>query len=267
MANSAYLNQKEDEINQQCEMNIRAEETTRDQRINQAEKKRPKKNKDSSGLLIVAAVVGVICWVVMHSFGAGLFIFLGVWLGALAFRSSLDSLQNRSVDKEIDDIKNNCAENIGRLKVDKEQQIAELRDEYDETTSKCMKDYLKTTKTVELENWLAKRFFAQINAADRRPHVKDITAQYTYSVQSDKVVGDDGVFDFKIQCYQKLDNIYEQIGLARAICKKIQRTTENTYKIDVNGLKPTVSRSSNDFTITLKYSAPNGKYKFARSWK
>lgn len=80
-------------------------------------------------------------------------------------------------------------------------------------------------------------------------------------------MGDDGVFDFEIQCYQKLGNIYEQIGLARAICKKIQRTTENTYKIDVNGAKPTISRNSNDFTITLKYSAPNGKYQFAKPWK
>lgn len=267
MAVSTYLNQKEDEINQQCEMNIRAEETTRDQRINQADKMRPKKDKDSTVLLVIAALIGIICWIAMHSFVAGFILWLVVYFGGLILRNSLDSLQNRAVDKEIEDIKNNCAENIRRLKSDKEQQIAELRDEYDERTSKCMKDYLKSTKTAELENWLAKRFFAQINGADRRPHVKDITAQYTYSVQSDKVVGDDGVFDFKIQCYQKLGNIYEQIGLARAICKKIQRTTENVYKIDVNGLKPTISRSSNDFTITLTYRVQNGKYKFAQSWK
>lgn len=267
MAASAYLSQKEDEINKQCEINIRAEETTRDQRINQAERKRPSKNKDSSGLMAAAAIIGIICWIAMHSFGAGLIIFLVVIGGGIALRSSSDSSQNQSVDNEIADIRNRCTENIRRLKSDKDKKIAAMRAEYDEKTSKCMKDYLKTTKTAELENWLAKRFFAQINGADRRQHVKDITAQYTFSVQKDKVVGDDGVFDFEIQCYQKLGNIYEQIGLARAICKKVQRTTENTYKIDINGLKPTITRTSNDFTITLKYSAPNGKYKFAQSWK
>lgn len=267
MAASVYLNQKEDEINKQCEMNIRAEETTRDQRINQAEKKRPSKKKDSSGLMVAAAVIGIICWIAMQSFGVGLIIFLVVIGGGIAFRNSLYSSQNQSVDNEIADIRNRCAENVGKLKADKDKKIAALIAEYDEKTSKCMKDYLKTTKTAELENWLAKRFFAQINVADRRQHVKDITAQYTYSVEKDKVVGDDGVFDFEIQCYQKLGNIYEQIGLARAICKKVQRTTENTYKIDVNGLKPTITRTSNDFTITLKYSVSNGKYKFAQPWK
>ena len=126
MAVSTYLNQKEDEINQQCEMNIRAEETTRDQRINQADKMRPKKDKDSTVLLVIAALIGIICWIAMHSFVAGFILWLVVYFGGLILRNSLDSLQNRAVDKEIEDIKNNCAENIRRLKSDKEQQIAEV---------------------------------------------------------------------------------------------------------------------------------------------
>jgi hypothetical protein len=267
MATSAYLTQKEDEITKQCEMSIKAEETTRDQRISEAEKKRPSKKKDSSGLMVAAGIIGIICWIAIHSFLAGFIIFIVAYFVGSAIRKSSDSSQNQSVDNEIKNIKNRCSENIRKLQADKDRKITAIRAEYNEQTSKCMKAYLKTSKTAELESWLAKRFFAQINGADRRPHIKDITAKYTYSVQRDKVVGDDGVFDFEIQCYQKLGNVYEQIGLARAICKKIQRTTENTYKIDVNGAKPTISRGSNDYTITLMYSAPNGKYQFAKSWK
>jgi acid phosphatase family membrane protein YuiD len=267
MANSAYLTQKEDELTNQCEMSIRAEETTRDQIINQAEGKRPSKDKKSSGLVLAAVIIGIIGGIALQNFLLALIIFIVVLLCGFGIRKSSDSSQNQAIDKEINDIRNRCSENIRKLKADKDRKITAMRAEYDEKTSKSMKGYLKTSKTAELENWLAKRFFAQINGADRRPHIKDITATYTYSVQQDKVVGDDGVFDFEIQCYQKLSNIYDQIGLARAICKKIQRTTENTYKIDVNGAKPTISRSSNDYTITLTYSAPNGKYQFAKSWK
>ena len=75
---------------------------------------------------------------------------------------------------------------------------------------------------------------------------------------------DNGKFDFIIECYQVLNDFYDQIGLARALCKKVQYTMQKKYELDSTGTKAKITVSGNDNHMCLEYYASNGEYEFAK---
>lgn len=263
---SEYILNEERRIREEYELKIQAEKESGEMR-----KKALQGEKDDAGSIGcstgwgMAIAVAIIVWILRHSFLDGIavgIIFL-VPSAVIVFFYSL--LKGEKINGKIRDCADETEKRIQELEKEKEIEIIKFKEEHKKKCEERTKYYIQTKGTEKLEKWLCQKFSAQINGIDRRKHIKNLIATYHFTVEKTGIEGMNGRFDFTIERYKTLNDIYDQIGLARALGKKVQYAIQQAYKLDSTGTKTEIMVSGTDNHISLEYEAPNGNYEFPNS--
>ena len=179
-------------------------------------------------------------------------------------------------------------QNINEMnqKIEKEERIAGLqikdlceiaerdKEAYKDEFEKCVNDisvnYVESLLVKEIVDWMTQGICRQIDAADRRKHIQLIEESFNFKVYKDKIMCDIGLYDFEIKRCSNLNNIFEQVALARVIATAIRLNLVMAYPRDISGtsvdIKTMYSYAEECMQTTIIYMAQNGKYEIAKNW-
>lgn len=161
------------------------------------------------------------------------------------------------------------------LDLEQERRIQEAKDKAERLLESERNEFKNQTKaarkrfgnnlpaSVGIANWLEKGFANEIVAADRRKHIKFVTASYTFQVFSNKIVANNGTFDFQIERYNPLNSFVEQVGFAQTMAIVLKQRILKKFPWDSSDkakVPASVTWDNNDSKMTLTYSAANGNY-------
>ena len=263
---SEYILNEERRIREEYELKMQAEKKSGEMKKKELEEE--KNNTGPAGCCTaigIGIVLAVIIWLMSQSFGEGIsagITFLGLSAVIVFFYSQLKGEQ---INRKIRECADETEKRIQELEKEKEIEIIKFKEVHKKKCEERTKYYIQTKGTEKLEKWLCQKFSDQINGIDRRKHIKNLIATYHFTVEKTGIEGMNGRFDFMIERYKTLNDIYDQIGLARALGKKVQYAIQQAYKLDSTGTKTEIMVSGTDNHISLQYEAPNGKYEFPNS--
>lgn len=262
---SRYLLNEEQKIRDNYELKMQAEKDAGETRKKELEKQKSDIFDSGCGTAcVIGIVIAIVVWILAHSFTEGLGAGLVFMVASAIIVPIYSGLKKGKMNRKISECTKQTEEKIKKAEKQRDEEIKLFGDIHRRKCEERTKYFIQSTQTSELEEWLCQKFSAQIDGIDRRKHVKELRASYHFTVESTGIVGDNGKFDFIIECYQVLNDFYDQIGLARALCKKVQYTMQKKYELDSTGTKAKITVSGNDNHMCLEYYASNGEYEFAK---
>lgn len=175
-------------------------------------------------------------------FGMPGIVFLIIFLAGLGINSSL--IRRRT--KEIDQLKKGTEERVAKYKSDLENKVQEIQDETEKQIDKQRQDYEKKRRSdsvkyansnvaKEIIAMLLEGFKKNINASDRRPHIKDINVPFSFKVYKDRIETPYGLYDFEIERVSKLTDFEDQTSLANAVAQIVYTEIIAAYPEDISG--------------------------------
>lgn len=262
---SQYLLNEEQRIRNDYELKICAEKDAGEMQKRELEKqKEGAVDRGCATACEIGVVIAIIAWIFSHSFLIGLTVGILFIMVSAVIVPIYSVIKKGEINGKISECTKRTEKKVKKLEKQREAEIVQFKDNHKKKCKERTNYYIQSTETGELEKWLCQKFDAQIAGIDRREHVKELKASYHFTVESTGIVGDNGKFDFIVKCYQVLNDFYDQIGLARALCKKVQFAMQKKYKLDSTGTIAKITVSGSDNHMCLEYYAPNGQYKFAK---
>ena len=173
---------------------------------------------------------------------------------------------NQEIEKE---------ERIAGLQIKELCEMAErekevYKDEFEKRVNDISVNYVESVLVKEIVDWMTEGICRQIDAADRRKHIQLIEVPFNFKVYKDKIKCDIGLYDFEIKRCSNLNNIFEQVALARAIATAIRLNLVMRYPKDISGtsvdIKIVYSYEEECMRTTIIYMAQNGGYEIAKNW-
>ena len=139
-----------------------------------------------------------------------------------------------------------------------------------ESRAKSIK-YANSSVANEVIEMISTGFKNQIDACDRRPHVKEVIVPLSFKVYAEKIETPYGVYDFEIQRVAKLPGMKEQTALANAVAQSVHTDVFTTYPNDVSGgeVKPLeigINYGLDWVEAVMTYRADNANYIPERSF-
>ena len=225
--------------------------------------RRPKSEPDHSKAWIGGAAAGIAAWILSHVFWVGLAVFVA---GGLIISAVMDS----NYKSTISALEAEKARRTAQAKADGDTRFAREKSAFQKRTTDARMYYGKRLVNGDKAvSWLLAQFDRKIRDADRRPHIKEVTAPFVYTVSSDEIRTGADRFDFTVELYNHVTEFTNQVGLAQAMAKILQYQALRRYPSDPSDkthYPARVNISANDNTITLTYVAANGNYQHARSF-
>lgn len=278
---STHLKTQLQMLDNQMQNEINSVTANYQQQINQLENSRPKYDPvgKSVGGLIVTAVI-------LAFFTAG--ISLLVLVAILFCMKAMNTSQRESVDEKNRQIDGQ----IRNLTRERDAKLSETRKQYTgkknqtETAFKAKVKasrikYGQKTNSKPIVDWLVDRFVAQIHAIDRSPHIKQLTTTFSFRVDSSQICtlhyassygstsgsyGDAHIFDLTKNLFTHLNDFEDRVGFSQAMAKFVQFEITKRFPKDPLApcaVAPVVNITSDDETMYLCYTVPNGKYQHA----
>ena len=122
----------------------------------------------------------------------------------------------------------------------------------------------------EVITWMSEGFFRNIDAADRRSHIEQISVPFLFSIYAHKITCNLGTYDFELKRCENLKSAIDQTALARAIASTIQLNVMMKYPNDISGTAVSImikyTYKDNCVNALISYVAPNGSYEKVKSW-
>jgi len=115
-------------------------------------------------------------------------------------------------------------------------------------------------------NWLVQGFKTKIQTANREPHVRVVTAPFSFTVMENEILAEKMKFDFEKQRINSIKEFVNQVAFAQAMALILQYELQKLFPTDPSdktGRRSEVTIAANDNHITLTYKAANGNYEHA----
>lgn len=205
---------------------------------------------------IIWMVMGIVCTLIGYAIDK---VAMSAFNDNEANIASRISMENRELDKKIEDIKKEA-------EVEKQHYLKA----FESNAQNMSVQFAESELAKEVINWMTNGFEKSIDASDRRSHVEQIVVPFQFKVLVNKITCNLGTYDFELQRCRNLTNPLEQTALARAIATAIQLNIIMKYPKDASGTDISInidySFASDYPTTTITYIAPNGNYKPVRNW-
>lgn len=236
---------------------------------------------------IVGGVVGLfICIPQSYDIGMGGAFF--VWIICIIAGAAILGLIS-GAEKDTSDYENQITAlnkkegaQLENLELDYQKRKAEIQIKYDALKKQHLNDYEKKQRATsqkyigsavaqEITEFVLEPFINTIDAADRRPHIKQVNIPLSFEVFKNKVETPYGNYDFTIKRVQELGSIDDVAALATAIATAIHTYIITYYPVDASGGEVTPMEinygyKSSSVRVTMSYIAVNANYVEARSF-
>lgn len=139
---------------------------------------------------------------------------------------------------------------------------------WNEAVAKSRKKFFMSTANAPIAKNLSRAFEKKIRSADRRPHIQTIEADFTFRVEENGIVADNGHLDFELWRFKALPSLYDRVAFAQFLGKCIQLEISKAFRRDPLAPSrdvPAVRMEREDNEIRLIYSVANPNFKPAVS--
>jgi|GEM_PF-4278708 len=194
---------------------------------------------------------------------------------------SKNSIRQKEIDKldaSAEEIKLQASKKIEELEEKAKSEIAKIEQEKMKYRSDFENErrvesvkYANSPVAKEVIDLISTGFKNQIDACDRRPHIKEIIVPLSFKVYATKIETPYGVYDFELQRVSKLSGMKEQTSLANAIAQSVHTDIFTTYPVDISGgeVKPLeigINYGPDWVEAVMTYHADNANYIPERSF-
>ena len=212
---------------------------------------------------------------------AFLFVLLVGSLLSYPMTKKKNSIRQKEIDKldaSAEEIKLQASKKIEELEEKAKSEIAKIEQEKMKYRSDFENErrvesvkYANSPVAKEVIDLISTGFKNQIDACDRRPHIKEIIVPLSFKVYATKIETPYGVYDFELQRVSKLSGMKEQTSLANAIAQSVHTDIFTTYPVDISGgeVKPLeigINYGPDWVEAVMTYHADNANYIPERSF-
>lgn len=231
-----------------------------------------------SGGFSLGFIIGLIaCFTNCDSAGESFSIFLGcIVLGCIGgvawciLAAIFSSVSNSSADKNIRKVEDSHVIQEKDIKERAEKERQEYLKAFEAEAQTRSVKFADSELAQEVITWMSEGFFRNIDAADRRSHIEQISVPFLFSIYAHKITCNLGTYDFELKRCENLKSAIDQTALARAIASTIQLNVMMKYPNDISGtaISIMIEYTYNDDCVNalISYVAPNGNYKTVKSW-
>ena len=160
-------------------------------------------------------------------------------------------------------------ERIARAEAEGLRRFEDEKNAFTEATKAARVRFGHNTKvSMQVIRWLVAGFTAEIRAADRKPHIREVSASYAFSVSETGIRAGYSTYDFFTNRYNNLTSFVDQVGFAQAMALIVQHDILLAFPSDPSdnsGRRSSVSIDANDNNMILTYKAANGNYIHAKN--
>ena len=264
---SKYLEGRRNEIDNETAFKVRKIES-------EICRQTPSGPSDPTPYWIGGGIVGILLWIFTGLFFVGSIAFALIGFGAKVMTENMyqDEIRALNLSKRV---------RTDNAKAEGKRCYQQETRKYQEATLKARKRYGKLLTSgkgyAPMVNWMAAQFDNEIRFADRRPHIREVTAPLYFIVEEDKIRArvhkapveksestQFAVFDYTIRGFTHVPNYLDQVGLAQALALILEHVIIRRYPYDPSDrtrYPAKIHFDANDNEITVTYVAANGSYR------
>lgn len=192
-------------------------------------------------------------------------VFLGFLGGIVWFLVETMLSLSSKPDREIQKVKEDYELHEKDIKARSEKERQEYLEKFESEAQNRSVKFADSALAQEVISWMSEGFYKNIDTADRRSHIEQISVPFLFSIYTNKITCNLGTYDFNLKRCENLKSAIDQTALARAIASTIQLNVMMKYPNDISGttisIKIGYTYDVDCVNVLISYVAPNGNYK------